>query len=311
MKTYAFGIDVGGTTIKCGFFKTSGELIDKWEIPTRKEENGKYILDDIAGAVLVKMNEAGITTEDVLGVGIGVPGPVLDDGTVLGCVNLGWGEFNVADALGEKLNLPVKAANDANIAALGEMWQGGGKGSKNLVMVTLGTGVGGGVILNGRIVSGVNGAGGEIGHFHMNDEETDTCGCGKKGCLEQYGSATGIVRMTRKALKNYSGETSLKDDESLSAKAIFDAAKEGDALACEMNEQLGRMLGKALSYIASVTNPEVFVIGGGVSRAGAILTDTIQRHYKEYVFHAAANTRFALAELGNDAGIYGGVGLLL
>lgn len=311
MKTYAFGIDVGGTTIKCGFFKTSGELIDKWEIPTRKEEKGRYILEDIAGTILVKMNSEGLTADDIFGVGIGVPGPVMDDGTVLKCVNLGWDVFNVADVLSEKLNLPVKAGNDANVAALGEMWQGGGQGSRNLVMVTLGTGVGGGIILNGKIVSGVNGAGGEIGHFHMNDDETDTCGCGKKGCLEQYASATGIVRMTRKALQDYSGETVLKDDENLSAKSIFDAAKDGDVLACEMNEQLGKMLGKALSHIACTVNPEVFVIGGGVSKAGSILTDTIQKYYKEYAFHASADAKFALAELGNDAGIYGGVGLLL
>ena len=311
MKKYAFGIDVGGTTIKCGFFKESGELLDKWEIPTRTEEKGKHILDDIAETINKKINQSEIQIDDVIGVGVGVPGPVLDDGTVLGCVNLGWDVFNVADVLSEKTGLMVKAGNDANVAALGEMWQGGGRGSKNMVMVTLGTGVGGGIIINGKIVCGVNGAGGEIGHFHMNDEETDKCGCGKCGCLEQYASATGIVRMTRKALKDYTGETVLVDDESLSAKAIFDAAKTGDKLACEMNEKLGQMLGKALSYIASVTNPQTFVIGGGVSKAGEILTDSIQKYFKEYAFHAAENTRFALAELGNDAGIYGGVSLLM
>lgn len=310
MKKYAFGVDIGGTTVKMGLFETIGILLDTWEIPTRTVDGGKNILGDIAEAVGNKMSEKGIEKADVEGIGMGVPGPVGPDGTVLKCVNLGWDVFNVENELSGLTGFKVKAGNDANVAALGEMWQGGGKGFKNMVMVTLGTGVGGGIIIDEHILAGITGAAGEIGHIPMNDEEEECCGCGKKGCLEQYASATGIVRMTKKYLKENPGkDTVLKGI--FTAKDIFDAAKEGDAEASLMVEKLGTMLGKACASIACVVNPEAFVIGGGVAKAGQILLDTIEKHYKTYAFHASKETPFKAATLGNNAGIYGGVRLIL
>lgn len=312
MKRYAFGVDIGGTTVKMGLFETDGTLLDTWEIPTRTQENGKYILNDIAEAVGNKVGEKQISKLDIEGIGMGVPGPVGPDGTVFKCVNLGWGIFNVGQEMEKLSGFKVKAGNDANVAALGEMWQGGGKGCKNLVMVTLGTGVGGGIIINEQILAGVNGAAGEIGHLPMRDNETEACGCGKKGCLEQYASATGIVRMTKKYLEeNPELESLLYIEKGFTAKEICDAAKAGDRAALAMVDEAGVMLGKALASIACVVNPEVFVIGGGMAKAGDVLLDAIRRHYTEYVFHAACETKFRQAELGNNAGIYGGVRLVL
>ena len=312
MKRYAFGVDVGGTTIKMGLFETDGTLLDTWEIPTRVQENGKYILGDIAEAIENKMKERSLSKLDIEGLGMGVPGPVGSDGTVFRCVNLGWGIFNVERELHSLTGLKVRAGNDANVAALGEMWQGGGKGYKNLVMVTLGTGVGGGIIINERILSGADGAAGEIGHIPMKENEQETCGCGKRGCLEQYASATGIVRMMKKYLNEHpQAVSSLKGSTKFSAKDIFDAAKNGDKVSITLVEETGNMLGKALASIACVVNPEAFVIGGGMAKAGTILLDSIRKHYTEYAFHAACNTIFKAAELSNNPRIYGGVRLVL
>lgn len=310
MKEYGFGVDIGGTTIKIGLFDMSGVVLEKWEIKTNTENGGASILDDVAEAVLGKIESRGIKKEDVQGIGLGVPGPVGNDGTVYRCVNLGWDVVNVETELYKKTGLPVKAGNDANVAALGEMWQGGGKGHEDVVMVTLGTGVGGGIIIGGKVVSGFHGAGGEIGHIKMRDDETDTCGCGKKGCLEQYASATGIVRMAKQKLAVEARETALTGIEPLTAKDIFDVAKEGDAVALELVDALCEMLGKALANIACVADPEVFVIGGGVSKAGDILINGIKKHYTERTFHACEAAEISLATLGNDAGMYGCVRLL-
>lgn len=310
MKKYGFGVDIGGTTCKIGLFDMSGELLEKWEIPTNTENSGSAILDDVAAAVLGKMEERGLENKDIQGIGLGVPGPVGKDGTVFRCVNLGWDVVNVEHALSEKTGLYVKAGNDANVAALGEMWQGGGAGHENVVMVTLGTGVGGGIIIDGKIVSGFHGAGGEIGHIKMRDNEKETCGCGGHGCLEQYASATGIVRMAKDKLCGESRATVLRDADPLSAKAIFDAAKEGDEVAKELVDELCGMLGKALANIAAVADPEVFVIGGGVSNAGDILIGGIRERYEACAFHACAKTEITRAKLGNDAGMYGCVRLL-
>lgn len=311
MKTYGFGVDIGGTTVKLGLFRTNGELLDKWEIPTRKEESGAHILPDVAASIKEKLTQKGIDASDVQGVGVGVPGPVTPEGIVRKCVNLGWDIFNVEETLSKLTGYPVKAGNDANVAALGEMWQGAGKGAKNVVMVTLGTGVGGGVIIDGHIVAGATGAGGEIGHISVNDEETLTCGCGKKGCLEQYASATGVVTLTKRALEASDTPSSLRKLSEVSAKDTFDAAKAGDALALAIIEQFGEILGKGLANIACVVNPEVFVIGGGVSKAGTIITDVVEKYFMQNSFHACRETKFRLAELGNDAGIYGCVQMIL
>ena len=310
MKKYIFGVDLGGTTVKMGLFLSSGELLHTWEIPTRTEKGGKYILGDIADSVIETLREREISKDDVEGIGIGVPGPVGADGTVFKCVNLGWGVFNVADRLQELTGLKVKAGNDANVAALGEMWQGGGKGCHSIVMITLGTGIGGGIILNGEILSGTNGAAGEVGHIPVWDDETEMCGCGKRGCLEQYGSATGIVRVAKRYLKAHDEPSILRQYDDFTAKEVCDAAKENDAIAIEILDLVGKTLGKALACISCVVNTEAFVIGGGVSRAGSVLLDPIEKYFKEYAFHAARDTEFKLATSGNNAGIYGGAKMI-
>lgn len=311
MKKYAFGVDIGGTTCKIGFFETSGKLLDRWEIATDTENNGESILDDVARAIDNKLAQEAISKDQIQGIGVGVPGPVKHDGVVNKCVNLGWGVKNVEEELNARTGLPVKAGNDANVAALGEMWQGGAKGCLDVVMVTLGTGVGGGIIVGGQIVAGFDGAAGEIGHMVVNEDEIELCTCGKCGCLEQYTSATGIVRITKRKLATTSLETALKNYDSLTAKAVFDEAKAGDEVALDLVDEVGEILGAALANVAAVVNPETIVIGGGVSKAGDILIDTVKRHYIEHAFHACRNTRFALASLGNDAGMYGCVKMLL
>lgn len=311
MKKYAFGVDVGGTTCKIGFFETNGTLLDKWEIKTNTANNGESILSDVAHAVDNKLAQEGISKDDVQGIGLGVPGPVNSNGVVSGCVNLGWGVLNVEEELGKLTGLKIKAGNDANVAALGEMWQGGGKGHQDVVMVTLGTGVGGGVIVNGKMVAGFHGAGGEIGHITVSDDEIEACNCGSYGCLEQYTSATGIVRVTKRKLAKSNEETTLRKYENLTAKDVFDEAKAGDAVALDLVDEVCGILGKALSNIACVVDPEVIVIGGGVSKAGDILIDTIQKYFVETAFHACRETVFSLAGLGNDAGMYGCVKMLL
>lgn len=311
MKKYGFGVDIGGTTCKIGLFETTGTLVEKWEIPTRKENNGENILPDVSAFINSKMVEKDILKGDIQGIGIGVPGPVTSEGVVLKCVNLGWDVINVTKEMEERTGFSVKVGNDANVAALGEMWQGGGKGYSNVVLITLGTGVGGGVIVDGKIVSGNKGAGGEIGHIIVNENETDCCGCGQKGCLEQYASATGIVRMAEKKLQESSAESTLRESKPLTAKHIFDAAKAGDTLADEIVENMTKILGNALANVARVVNPEAFVIGGGVSKAGSIITDRVKKYYDEKSFNACLDAHFELATLGNDAGIYGCVRMVL
>ena len=310
MSKYSFGVDVGGTTIKMGLFDLDGNVLDKWEIKTRTENGGVNVLPDIAEAIKAKISERSIAKEDVVGVGIGVPGPVDDKGVVYKCVNLGWGVLNINEELGKLLDMPVKGGNDANVAALGEMWKGGGQGFESIVVVTLGTGVGGGIIMNGKILTGAKGAAGEIGHIHVDDDEKDVCGCGNSGCLEQFASATGIVRLANRALEATDKKTVLKAGE-VSAKDVWDAVKAGDEVAIEIAEKFGQYLGKGLAAVAGVINPEAFVIGGGVSKAGTVLLDYIQKNCTPYVFHASRDVKFTLATLGNDAGIYGAAKLVL
>ena len=310
MKKYCFGIDVGGTTVKCGLFNIDGEVLDKWEIPSRTEDGGKNILPDVAAAILGKIEEKKLDKEEIAGVGIGVPGPVDDNGVIACAVNLHWGRLDIVKELGDLTGLKVKAGNDANVAALGELWQGGGKGYHNLVLLTLGTGVGGGIIVNDKIFAGSQGAAGELGHAHVEDAIKDPCNCGSCGCLEQVASATGIVRLAKEELAA-SDEDSLLRNGEVSAKTVFDAVKEGDALAIRVAERFGAYLGKAMAVFACVLDPEVFVIGGGVSKAGTILLDFIKKNYVSYAFPTAKNVAFKLATLGNDAGIYGAAKMVL
>ena len=308
---YCFGIDIGGTTVKMGLFHFDGTLVEKWEVETRKENHGENILPDVAASIQKKMEEQNLDKEDVLGIGVGIPAPVTEAGVVQATANLGWGYKEVKHELETLVGMTVKVGNDANVAALGEMWKGGGLGHKNMIMVTLGTGVGGGIISNGHMVVGGHGAGGEIGHICVNYDETEVCGCGNRGCLEQYASATGIVYETKKALKDFKEATTLRDLDEVTAKDIFDAAKEGDTFAKERVDDLGQKLALAAGNIALMVDPEVFVIGGGVSRAGQILLDAVNAHFKKYTFGKAQETGFVLATLGNDAGIYGAASLML
>lgn len=309
MKQYAFGIDVGGTTVKMGFFTAAGELLEKWEIKTDTTDHGANVIPDVAAAIDGKLKERGISKDEVIGVGIDVPGPVDAAGYVRNCVNLGWGTFKLEETVEAATGLPCRAGNDATVATLGEMYRGCASAYRHLVMITLGTGVGGGIVIDGKILPGNTGAAGEIGHMTVNEHETAVCGCGRKGCLEQYASANGIARVTALALGETEEETVLRKLEKITAKDIFDAAKEGDAFALRMVEQLGRTLGMACARIATVVDPEAFVFGGGVSKAGTMLTDVIEKYYDQYAFKTGA--KFLLAELGNDAGIYGSVKLIL
>lgn len=311
MVKYVFGVDIGGTTVKMGLFDIKGELLKMWEIETRTQENGKYILDDIADSIKETMKEKNISVEEVAGVGMDVPGPVLADGTVNKCVNLGWGVFNVEQTMKAKCGLKVKAGNDANVAALGEMWMGGGKGCRSIVMVTLGTGVGGGVIIDGKILSGNHGAAGEIGHIPTKEGETLSCGCGNHGCLEQYASATGIARLAREYLEKSDEPSVLRDAKEITAKAVFDAAKQQDSAALKQVRVFGQTLGRALAGISCVLDPEAFVIGGGVAKAGDILLEAVKKYYEKYAFHASRKTEFKAAVLGNNAGIYGSAKMIL
>lgn len=311
MSKVLFGVDLGGTTVKMGLFDPEGTVLEKWEIVTRTEDGGKNILPDIAASVKDKMAEKSISKEDVIGVGIGVPGPVDSSGVIYKAANLGWGIFSIKNELMSLLDgINVEAGNDANVAALGEMWKGGGQGYSNMVAVTLGTGVGGGIIVDGKILTGSTGAGGEIGHIHVEDNETDVCGCGNCGCLEQFVSATGVVRLANKALAASDTPSALRGI-NVTAKDVWDAVKAGDVIAVDIANQYGEYLGKALASIACVVNPEIFVIGGGVSKAGEVLIDYLKPHYVKHVFHGSREAKFALATLGNDAGIYGAAKLVL
>ena len=314
MKEYAFGIDLGGTTAKIGLFTTSGALLEKWEVSTDTSHAGEHILENLAAAILGKMKEQSIQPEQVEGVGIGVPGPVLDSSTVpIVCANLGgWGERNVSAQLSGLLDgLKVLVGNDANVAALGEIWMGAAKGAKNAVMVTLGTGVGGGVVVNGKVLDGVHGAGGEIGHITVNRHETAVCGCGKRGCLEQYSSATGVVRCMKKLLDENPDTPCVLRGTEFAAKDVFDAARNGDALAAREVDEMSDTLGMALANIASTVDPEAFLVGGGVARAGDVLFAPLNKHFQEYAFKSCRETPIKQASLGNDAGIYGAVRLIV
>lgn len=307
---YCYGVDIGGTTVKMGLFEETGGILEKWEIVTRVEDEGKAILPDIAASVLEKTKAHGLEKSEIIGIGVGVPAPVTAEGIVNGSANLGWNYKEVKKELEELTGIGSVIGNDANVAALGEMWKGGGAGQKNMVMITLGTGVGGGVIINGKVITGEHGAGGEVGHICVNYDEADSCGCGKHGCLEQYASATGIVRLAKKRLAEDTRDTVLKK-ESVTAKDVFDAVKAGDAVAIDVAEEFGEYLASGLVNLAVIADPAVFVIGGGVSKAGEVLLPFIRKPYRERAFFSNRDTEFKLATLGNDAGICGAAKMVL
>ena len=308
---YGFGIDLGGTTVKIAYFDENGNMLDKWEIPTVTTDGGKQILPDIAASIRNYLDTHQIADSQILGLGIGVPGPVNAKGVVNKCINLGWGVFNIADELTSLTGFPVKAGNDANVAAMGEFWKGGGQGCENMVFTTLGTGVGGGIVVEGRLLHGAHGSGAEIGHLVLNRDETVRCNCGKYGCVEQYCSATGVVRLAKLRLEKDDAPSTLRTIPNMVCKDVFDAGKAGDAVALEVLEQVYAYLGEYLANVCNVVNPEIVVLGGGVSKAGKMLLDGMAPWFHKYVFHAAGNVEFALASLGNDAGAYGAFKLAL
>lgn len=307
---YCIGVDIGGTFVKLGLFTVEGELLDKWQIPTRREDNSSHVLPDIAASLEEKLNEKGISKDQVEGVGFGTPGPVTEDGVAVCPANLDWVNKPVAKELSELTGLPCRGGNDVNTAGLGEMWRGGARGYKNIVVVPIGTGVGAAIIVNGKVIAGTRGAAGEIGHIHVDDEIQQPCGCKAVGCVEQFSSATGLVRMAKKALAE-GKETSLRELEVVTAKDVIDAAKAGDAVADEIFDKFCDYLGYSLAATAAVIDPEIFIIGGGVSRAGQVLVDRVHEYFVKYAWPGIRGIKFALAELGNDAGIYGAASMVI
>ncbi len=308
---YGFGIDVGGTTVKLAFFDEWGHMLRAWEIPTVTENGGERILPDIAQAIMEHLRQTDVEREDIIGIGVGVPGPVDGKGVVNRCVNLGWGVFNIASELSRLTGLPVKAGNDANVAALGEYWKGGGAGYGSMVMATLGTGVGGGIVIDGQLLHGAHGSGGEVGHMVLNPHEAEACGCGKHGCAEQYCSATGIARIAGELLAASDTPSCLRAIAQPVAKDIFDAGKAGDPLALEILDRYFDYLGQFLGSLCSVIDPEIVVLGGGVSKAGQMLLAGVEPYFHKYVFHAASQVKLGIAKLGNDAGAFGAFKLAL
>ena len=313
MSKYAFGVDVGGTTVKLGLFNDEGQVLDKWEIPTVKDNGGEKVLPDIAASIKNKMQEKNITAADLVGVGIGAPGAVNAEGFMVnGAVNIGWGSFDLAETLKKELDLPVtvKAGNDANVAALGEMWQGGGKGYSNLVAVTLGTGVGGGIIIDGRIYTGFNYCGAELGHtvVHYGGRP---CNCGRKGCFEAYSSATALINMTKEAMEadksSKMWEICSGDINNVDGKTAFDGWRAGDKSASGVVDMYISYLGCGLTNIVNTFQPEILLIGGGICKEGDNLTKPLEKIIAEdsYCVDPKRSTKLGICQLGNDAGIIG------
>lgn len=304
MKKYIYGIDVGGTSVKIGLFTVQGELVDKWSIKTDKSEKGKQVLHDIYNSI--KNREVSLT--EILGYGFGVPGPVADE-IVFECVNIGWKNFDIKKEFGKLVHSDsIYVANDANAATLGETWKGAGKGYGDCAMLTLGTGVGGGIVSNSQIVSGGLGAAGEIGHLKVEFKDPAPCNCGGAGCLETYASATGIKRLYTK----YMTESGIDmTDISPSAKTVMDLAQEGDEISVKTMNDVYHYLGYACHVLSVISNPDVIILGGGISRAGQYLLDNVYYHFNEYLYAPVKNTKIVLAELGNDAGIYGAAAMVV
>ncbi|MEH6940391.1 ROK family glucokinase [Bacillus sp. JJ722] len=315
MEKWLIGVDLGGTTTKLAFINLHGEIIHKWEIPTDVSDKGVHITKNIAKAIKGKLEELGQTNADVIGVGMGAPGPIDEStGIIYEAVNLGWINYPLRDQLAAATGLPVVVENDANIAALGEMWKGAGDGAKDLVCVTLGTGVGGGVIVNGNMVSGVSGAAGEIGHMTAVVENGYACNCGRSGCLETVASATGIVRVAMGNIDS-NPSSSLKKmldlNGAISAKDVVTCAEDGDQYAISVLDKVCFYLGLTLANVANVLNPQKIVIGGGVSKAGDILLNNVVKYFKKYAFiRVRESTSISIATLGNDAGAIGAAWLV-
>ncbi len=316
MSKKLLGIDLGGTTIKFGILTLEGEVQEKWAIETNTLENGRHIVSDIVESLKHRLSLYGLTKDDFLGIGMGSPGAVdRTSKTVTGAFNLNWADTQeVGSVIEKEVGIPFFIDNDANVAALGERWVGAGANNPDVVFVTLGTGVGGGVIADGNLIHGVAGAGGEIGHMIVDPENGFMCTCGNKGCLETVASATGVVRVARQLAEQYEGSSAIKaaidNGDTVTSKDIFIAAEDGDKFANSVVERVSRYLGLAAANISNILNPNSVVIGGGVSAAGEFLRSRVEKYFVTFAFpQVKKSTKIKIAELGNDAGIIGAASL--
>ena len=311
------GIDLGGTSVKLAILTAEGDIQQKWTIPTNINDEGAHIVPDIVASIKHHLDLYKMTADDFQGIGMGSPGAVdREAGTVEGAFNLNWKTLQpVREVIEREIGIPIFIDNDANVAALGEKWRGAGADDRDVVFVTLGTGVGGGIIAEGNLIHGTAGSGGEIGHMTVEPGGFD-CTCGKKGCLETVASATGVVRLARKHAEEYAGNSQLKfiidDGQEITSKMIFDLAKEDDELAVLVVDRAAYYLGLACSHIGNLLNPAYIVIGGGVSAAGEYLLEQVRTYFADFTFpNVKKTTHIKLAALGNDAGIVGACYLAL
>lgn len=311
------GIDLGGTTAKFGIINSEGEIQTKWSIQTDIRDGGSHIVTDIIESINSKLESFKMDADDFIGIGMGSPGTVnREAGTVIGAFNLNWKTLqDLKGPIEAKTGIPFHIDNDANVAALGEQWAGAGNNEPNVAFITLGTGVGGGLISDGNLLHGAIDAAGEIGHVTV-EPGGYSCTCGKDGCLEQYASATGVVRIARDMAEKYAGESKLKyeidDGQSVDSKRIFDLAKAGDDLAVRVVDRFVHYLALALGNVGNLLNPSTIVLGGGVSKAGEFLVEKVNKEIKPFLFETIREvTKVKIAELGNDAGIIGAASLVL
>lgn len=304
---YGFGVDILGTHIKYGFFEESGKLVEKWQTALPGYRDSNQIIPSIAEEVEKYLSRRGIFEDDVIGIGVGIPGPVSSTGVVNKCVNFSWGVFNIDRALSGLTGLRVKSSNVANLSALGECWLG--SGSRNMVLMAMNTGLGGGIVCDGTLVNGANGGAGEIGHIIVNKKETEACTCGKFGCVEQYCSPIGIVRVARRQLSATRTPSVLRNRKIFDYQDVLRAAAAGDKIAKDVMHQVYDYAGQALAAICCVTNPDTIVLGGEFCKIGQPAMDGISRAFRKYVFHANENVRFQFAALGEDDTIYGALKL--
>lgn len=308
---YAFGVDIGGERIRLSYLDETGKLLSKWTVETPRGQGTNQVLSVIAEQVEGYMSENGIFEDDVAGIGVGIPGPVNSGGTVNKCVNLGWGMFNIDRALSGLTGLNVVATNIANAAALGESWLGSGRNCRNMFYVAVNTGVGGAIIANGQLISGAHGGGGEIGHMIINRQETESCTCGNKGCLEQYCSPFGIVRVAKRYLAAGASMSPLRLKRNLTHEDVFAAAAKGDKAAKEILDKVYTYAGEMIANVCAVTNPDTVILGGQLVRFGRPVLEGIAKQFQKFVFHANRVVRFELAALGEDAALYGAAKLAL
>lgn len=317
MKDKIIGIDLGGTSAKMAIVSLKGEILEKWTVSTNILEDGIHIVPNLIESLEERIELYKMSAADFLGIGMGSPGKVdADTKTVIGAYNLNWSTLReIGKAFEKAFDIPFYIENDANIAALGEQWKGAGEGALDCVTVTLGTGVGGGVVVNGQLVRGATGTAGEIGHLTIDTQGQFDCTCGKKGCLETVASATGIMHLARHFALEYVGDSIVKaridDGSEVTSKDIFDAAKEGDYFGLQVVDRFAHYLGLACSHLANSLNPSKIVLAGGVAQAGEFLLDKVNEQFIEYCFPQIRNKEtLVLAQLGNDAGIMGAAQLV-